>query len=160
MGNSIIKWIGIIILVPGVFISLTNWYYAIKWMCKKYKNRKSSNIDGTIPFWGGMLFIVGFLFFGLATERYLLGLAAIPFGIIIDFWWGDQWFVYPLFFRLLDRTRKKRPRKSASKKSIVLIAEQRKKHSNSESVRQLSIKGKVNHASQSSDASPEPIRLS
>lgn len=115
-----VYWLGIIFLILGVFISVTNWYYAIKWMCKKYKNRKASNIDGTIPFFGGMLFIVGTLFFGLTTERYVLGLAAIPLGIIIDFWWGGQWLIYPIFFKFLEQSKNKKTQKIPKKRESIV----------------------------------------
>lgn len=115
-----VYWLGIIFLILGVFISVTNWYYAIKWMCKKYKNRRASNIDGTFPFFGGVLCTVGLGFFSLATERYLLALAAIPFGIIIDFWWGGQAFIYPVFFKFLEQTKNKKTQKIPKKRESIV----------------------------------------
>lgn len=118
--GGMLFWVSlsVLCLILGGIISISNWYYAIKWMCKKYKNRRASNIDGTIPLLGGLFIMWGFIFLGVATESPRLYYSAPILGIIIDFWTGAQWFVYPVFFKLLENTKGKRTRKNYKSESL------------------------------------------
>ena len=109
--------LGILFLILGGFISVTNWYYAIKWMCKKWRNRRASYEDGLIPFFGGFLTFVGFYFFCKSTGRDYLALASLPLGFVADFWWGGGGIIYPVFLKFFDRKRKKKTKKRSKGES-------------------------------------------
>lgn len=63
MKNIILTCIGCLFLFVGMLISLFNWFSIIAWARNMKHNRYYRKSDGVVPFLGGLLLVIGCIFF-------------------------------------------------------------------------------------------------